>query len=231
MRGILFLTRNHVCFHHESTTTDATISSPPANRDNKVSISFKDITGIELVPPKRVFGPEGIQISIVGRVFVFSMMFGRKEAYQALCHLSNVAMQRLVKANNEIEPIKGMNGELSESYRTPSVTMSTADSLTRRHSISLFSNKKPPEIAKTVEEMDELKRNAHFRNLFRFPMAETLLEAHVCTFWNKATQTSHAGRIYTSTHFLSFVSSSNSSSSSVGNPGSLSYGNGAIVCT
>ncbi|KAJ1561867.1 hypothetical protein HK405_002346 [Cladochytrium tenue] len=83
-RGNLCITRNYACFH-------IGVSSSLSETASKVALylPFKDFTSIELVYPKRILAPEGIQINAKNNSEVFRVLTG----------LANSAMDRLVKGS------------------------------------------------------------------------------------------------------------------------------------
>lgn len=56
-RGYLSLTRNYVLFHAESAATDE------ADRRYNVAVPLKDVVGIEVVPPRRIFASECVKVT------------------------------------------------------------------------------------------------------------------------------------------------------------------------
>ena len=106
IRGYLCLSQNFILFHAESAATD--------ERDLKynTSIAFKDVNGIELAGSRKMMTPECVSISTAYGNFVYAISGNRRELVNALNHLTNMAMQRLAKANNEIDPIKN-GGDLA----------------------------------------------------------------------------------------------------------------------
>ena len=225
VRGYLSLTRNYIFFHAESAATD--------ERDMKYNtqISFKDVLEMEEVSSRRVLTADCIRINTkqkkVGRwclnatrhpyKHLFAVSAYRQELMNALNHLCNEAMQLLAKANNEIEPIKIITDKEkvargrkpsvgAASLAPPSIETPLLDRSGRKRQTSTSERYNPAsDLVKTKELLDEQKRNVYFRNLFRLPASENLLEMHNCTFLNKATNTSHSGRVLISERFLSFV--------------------------
>lgn len=138
-------------------------------------------------------------------------------------------MQRLAKANNEIEPIKVSSvSDLSPSrrsfstysiarpYSTSSLAMADVEAeLNKRRSTMLPLGSAVPDVAKTAEQLDQQKRNNFFRALLRLPLNEVLLEAHPCSLWIKLSNSSHSGRLLLSPHYLSFVAYSDASTLSL----------------
>jgi hypothetical protein len=110
------LTKNHIFFHTQD------LHSAAAQRFN-TAIAFRDVSAVDLAPAKRLLTPDCVQVVAKRHNYLFAVSSRRAELYNALRHLSDVTMQRLARANNEIEPIKSLQADLgdqSKPFVTPS---------------------------------------------------------------------------------------------------------------
>lgn len=186
IKGYICLTENHIFFH---------VQEDSSSLKYNTCIPFREISAVDLSASKRLLTPECVKVTARQQTFIFAISSRRMELFNALRHLSNVAMQKLAKANNEIEPIRNIQTDLGELNGTKPFMTSPASPVVSLKQDAVMTNRRlttasgqqrkeaeKTNLTKSVQQLDEQKRNAYFQQLFHLPASERLQEIHQCSF-------------------------------------------------
>ncbi|KAL2918208.1 GTPase activating protein (GAP) [Polyrhizophydium stewartii] len=177
-QGWMYISLSYCCFY-----------SFVLGTETKVIIELKDIEELTKEKSKRGMVSDSIKIHF------FSNLFQRDETFELLEYLTNMAMQKLLKATTT-DPAPGLSIQQQESQ---------AEILTSPAAVLGFVT--ASDASRPLKQAFEIqKRNSKFQWLFNLPSAETILEdvAVICSI--SGTNTSFQGKLYLSDTFLCFLS-------------------------
>ncbi|KNC97733.1 uncharacterized protein SPPG_06734 [Spizellomyces punctatus DAOM BR117] len=181
-QGWLYLSVSHLCFY-----------SFVFGVETKVMIELKDIEELAKDKSKRGVFADAIKIKLRNKTeHVFSNLFHRDETYDLLEHLTNLAMQKLLKST-ATEPAPGLSLQEQEQSSITGIVGSL---------------KGPGAGTRPLKQsFEEQKRNAKFQSVFNLPASESLLEeiTAICTI--SGTKSSFSGRLSLSDTYICFISS------------------------
>ncbi|KAJ1566927.1 TBC1 domain member 9, partial [Cladochytrium tenue] len=199
-RGNLCITRNYACFH-------IGVSSSSSETASKVALylPFKDFTSIELVYPKRILAPEGIQINAKNNsgsentTLATSDMFSKSNTTGDLSGSTAHAGMLMTRSRDEIlqssrsrfsEDFMGLEEEdftsIARSFSDPVAESPGRESRPIQPGRSSATNRNSTEPVRsyahvltasilTVEDLDNQLRNIEFRQVFKLPFHESIV--------------------------------------------------------
>ncbi|EPB91190.1 hypothetical protein HMPREF1544_01895 [Mucor circinelloides 1006PhL] len=168
----------------------------------KILIELKDIKDIIKEPIRKLFRHSMRIITKENQEYLFANMFKREEVYDLLVQLTGDSVHRLLKNSHS-------SAFRSSSFEQLSVNDKSIGSSDRRPS-EIASNNNP-----LKHVLEHRKRNENFRQLFRLPQEEELIDTiNVCymfdlepaSFPETLGKTRYPGRLYQSQNFLAFES-------------------------
>ncbi|KAI8826640.1 rab-GTPase-TBC domain-containing protein [Fimicolochytrium jonesii] len=155
-------------------------------------IELKDIEELAKDKSKRGVVNDAIRIKLRNKAeHVFSNLFHRDETFDLLEHLTNIAMQKLLK-NTSTDPAPGLSFAPGTSTG-PQTAPTTIKGL-------------GPIGRPLKQNFEEAKRNTRFQTLFSLPSTETLMEEVSAITQISGTKSSFSGRMYLSDTYLCFIS-------------------------
>ncbi|KAJ3188163.1 hypothetical protein HDU85_005313 [Gaertneriomyces sp. JEL0708] len=181
-QGWMYISVSYLCFY-----------SFVFGVETKVVIELKDIEELSKEKSKRGMIADAIRIKTRNQTeHIFSNLFHRDETFDLLEHLTNIAMQKLLK-NTSTEPAPGLSlDEQSTSPVTP---------------IAETSREPTTSTQPLKQSFEAQKKNAIFQAMFHLPSTETLLQEvpSVCSIFGS--KYSFTGKLHLSDTFLTFISS------------------------
>ncbi|KAJ3007930.1 hypothetical protein HKX48_008865 [Thoreauomyces humboldtii] len=179
-QGWMYISVSYLCFY-----------SFVFGVETKVVIELKDIQELEKDKSKRGVVNDAIRIKLRNQAeHMFSNLFHRDETFDLLEHLTNLAMQKLLK-NTSTDPAPGLS---LQGQVLPNLgVVATARALT--------SGTRP-----LKQNFEEAKRNARFQAAFNLPTNEALIEEISAVCQISGTKSSFSGRLSLSDTYLCFIS-------------------------
>ncbi|KAJ3086470.1 hypothetical protein HK102_013072 [Quaeritorhiza haematococci] len=217
-QGWMYISMSYICFY-----------SFIFGVETKVVIELKDVQELAKDKSKRGVFQDAIRIVTKNeQTHFFSNLFHRDETFELLEHLTNIAMQKLLKATST-DPAPGLafqqqssqsqeQNEGSEMLFANTNTASANSSPTNPTASLNTANSKPQSSTSALQRaistgsrplkqsFEEQKRNAKFQATFNLPPNERLLEEINAVCSVSGTQTSQRGRLYLSDTFMCFLS-------------------------
>ncbi|KAI8919464.1 rab-GTPase-TBC domain-containing protein [Powellomyces hirtus] len=179
-QGWMYISVSYLCFY-----------SFVFGVETKVVIELKDIEELAKDKSKRGVVNDAIRIKLRNQAeHVFSNLFHRDESFDLLEHLTNLAMQKLLK-NTSTDPAPGLS--LQGNIPAMSAVAGTAKALTLG-------------VRPLKQNFEEAKRNARFQAAFNLPTTETLIEEISAVCQIAGTKSSFSGRLSLSDTYLCFIS-------------------------
>ncbi|KAJ1332801.1 hypothetical protein BSLG_008430 [Batrachochytrium salamandrivorans] len=159
-------------------------------------IELKDVEELSKEKSKRGMISDSIRIVTRNKTeHFFSNLFQRDETFELLEYLTNLALQRLLKATST-DPAPGLSLKHAKSL---------TDMLTSPAAI--LGLEKGGDVSRPLKQSFELqRRNMKFQWLFNLPNAESIIEEISVTCSVSGTNTNFQGRLYLSDTFLCFLS-------------------------
>ncbi|KAH6561652.1 hypothetical protein BASA60_011431 [Batrachochytrium salamandrivorans] len=184
-QGWMYVSISHCCFY-----------SFVLGTETKVVIELKDVEELSKEKSKRGMISDSIRIVTRNKTeHFFSNLFQRDETFELLEYLTNLALQRLLKATST-DPAPGLSLKHAKSL---------TDMLTSPAAI--LGLEKGGDVSRPLKQSFELqRRNMKFQWLFNLPNAESIIEEISVTCSVSGTNTNFQGRLYLSDTFLCFLS-------------------------
>ena len=165
-QGWLYLGVNYICFY-----------SFLLGKETKVMIKWRDVTSLDC--SNSLIFPDSIRVSTRDHEHYFSMLLRKKETYELMEQLANLAMKQLI--NDE---------EFSED----------------RDLLVKVSKKVPKKASFLKRDLDARASSDQFRNKFRLPLTEKLDGTTTCHLWAPYKKHFVTGTLYVSPGYLCFAS-------------------------
>ncbi|KAI8930220.1 rab-GTPase-TBC domain-containing protein [Entophlyctis helioformis] len=183
-QGWLYVSPSYCCFY-----------SFVLGTETKVVIELKDIEELCKEKSKRGMVSDSIRIVTKNKTeHFFSNLFQRDETFELLEYLTNVALQKLLKATST-DPAPGLSLKSQESQAELLTSPAAILGLTRGND------------TRPLKELFELqRRNAKFQWLFNLPTSESIVEDITAICSISGTNTNFHGKLYLSDTFLCFLS-------------------------
>lgn len=186
--------------------------------ETKVTIEMKDIEEIKKANSKRGLVADAVRVLTKDKKeHLFTNLFHRDETYDILQHITNMAMQRLLKhttvdpapglalaSNSESGAIDGGNGSSSSSSQPGSQQSETLFSVAN---IAGSNTRGPITAHQLKQSLEQEQKNTKYQALFNLPNTENLLVEVRAIISLPATQHTFHGTLYLSNTFLCFTSS------------------------
>ncbi|RKO86502.1 hypothetical protein BDK51DRAFT_29867 [Blyttiomyces helicus] len=187
-QGWMYLSVSYLCFY-----------SFIFGAETKVVIELKDIEELSKDKSKRGVFSDAIRIRTRNtQEHFFSNLFHRDETYDLLEHLTNVAMEKLLKST-ATDPAPGLSLLEQTAAKDQMIFSTLAPDPTGKPSGS-------GPLRPLKAGIEETKRNVKFQALFNLSSSETLLEEIPAVCSISGTQSSFHGRLYLSSTFMCFIS-------------------------
>ncbi|KAI9092428.1 rab-GTPase-TBC domain-containing protein [Phlyctochytrium arcticum] len=180
-QGWMYLSMSHLCFY-----------SLVFGVETKVMIELKDIEELARDKSKRGVFADAIRIKMRNKAeHVFSNLFHRDETFDLLEHLTNIAMQKLLK-NTVTDPAPGLSLQDQMNALKMEGTSPTAGGGVLGRPLK--------------QSFEEQKRNLRLQTAFNLPSNETQLEEINAICAISGTKTNFVGRVFLSETYLCFSS-------------------------
>lgn len=218
VKGFLTFTQHHLFFHSVEQEVEF-------YQKFNLCVPFKDILSIEILPARRIMFTmlDCVGVKTDYGEYVFGIMVsnsntsivaqgsanGKKvvaEVYNALNYLSNLAMERLAKVNNEMEGIKPQMSGLSGDEIVNEKGDSDKDFTRRFSSGNIAEPLRRKRRSSMKGAFEKQKKHTIFQQKLRLPSNEELLESHACSFYNDKTDAVYNGKLLVSNNFICFIS-------------------------
>ncbi|KAK5669330.1 GTPase activating protein (GAP) [Batrachochytrium dendrobatidis] len=184
-QGWMYVSLSYCCFY-----------SFVLGTETKVVIELKDIQELSKEKSKRGMISDSIRIVTRNKTeHFFSNLFFRDETFELLEYLTNLALQRLLKAIST-EPAPGLSLKNTEHTQDIITSPATILGLVQKGNLSI-----PLKLAFELQ-----KKNAKFQWLFNLPSTETIFEDIDVACSISGTDINFNGRLYLSDTFLCFLS-------------------------
>ncbi|XP_045619389.2 TBC1 domain family member 9 isoform X2 [Procambarus clarkii] len=165
-QGWLYLSVNYLCFY-----------SFLLGKETRVIVRWRDVTLLDCT--NALIFPDSIRVSTRDHEHYFSMLLRKKETYELMEQLANMAMKQLI--NDE---------EFSEDK----------DLLTK------VSKKVPKKPSFLKRDLDARAHSDMFRSKFRLPLREKLDGSTSCSLWAPYKKAYISGTLYISLNYICFDS-------------------------
>jgi hypothetical protein len=161
--------------------------------ETKVIIEYKDIKQLDKDKSRSGVFPDSIKIVTKNQTeHFFSNLFHRDETYELIEHLTNLALERLLKTTTT-DP-------------APGLVTGTGDDL-EANGDSSTGNTRLSDTAKPLKaSLETQKKNKEFQNLFSLPTTESILKEIDAMVTISNGKASAQGRLFLSNSFLCFLS-------------------------
>ncbi|KAB7494763.1 TBC1 domain family member 9 [Armadillidium nasatum] len=168
-QGWMYLTINHLCFY-----------AFLIGKETKIIIRWRDVTRIDCT--NALFFPDSIRISTRDQDHYFSMVLRKKETFDLIQQLVNIAMKQLISDEEYKED--------EELLKKSSINTPTKPSFLKR-------------------DLDARAHTESYKNMFRLPSDEKLDGSTQCLIWAPYKKNFVSGILYISSNFICFGSKVN----------------------
>ncbi|XP_063602227.1 TBC1 domain family member 9-like [Penaeus indicus] len=165
-QGWLYLSVNYLCFY-----------SFLLGKETRVIVRWRDVTLLDCT--NALIFPDSIRVSTRDHEHYFSMLLRKKETYELMEQLANMAMKQLI--NDE---------EFTEDK----------DLLTK------VSKKVPKKPSFLKRDLDARAHSDMYRSKFRLPLSEKLDGSTTCSLWTPYRKVYVSGTLYISFNYICFDS-------------------------
>ncbi|TPX48227.1 hypothetical protein SeMB42_g03081 [Synchytrium endobioticum] len=189
-QGWMYISLSYLCFY-----------SFVLGVETKVTIELKDIEELQRDKSKRGVFSDAVRIVTKNKQeHVFSNLFHRDETFELIEHLTNLAMQRLLKSTTT-DPAPGMSLERQLAADQAEIDH-LMSAITGASTTGRASNNTRP----LKRSLEEQKRNAKFQIVFNIPSSESIADEIISMCSIQSTTATFHGKLYLSNTFLCFMS-------------------------
>ncbi|KAG7166769.1 TBC1 domain family member 9-like, partial [Homarus americanus] len=165
-QGWLYLSVNYLCFY-----------SFLLGKETRVIVRWRDVTLLDCT--NALIFPDSIRVSTRDHEHYFSMLLRKKETYELMEQLANMAMKQLI--NDE---------EFSED----------------KELLTKVSKKVPKKPSFLKRDLDARAHSDMYRSKFRLPLSEKLDGSTTCSLWAPYRKAYISGTLYVSLSYICFDS-------------------------
>ncbi|KAK4303862.1 hypothetical protein Pmani_024162 [Petrolisthes manimaculis] len=165
-QGWLYLSVNYMCFY-----------SFLLGKETRVIVRWRDVTRLDCT--NALIFPDSVCVSTRDHQHYFSMLLRKKETYELMEQLANMAMKQLI--NDE---------EFSED----------------KDLLMKVSKRVPKKASFLKRDLDARAHSDMYRSKFRLPLTEKLDGSTPCALWAPYSKTYVSGTLYVSSNYICFDS-------------------------
>ncbi|TPX34079.1 hypothetical protein SmJEL517_g03274 [Synchytrium microbalum] len=193
-QGWMYISLSYLCFY-----------SFVLGVETKVMIELKDIEELQRDKSKRGVFSDAVRIVTRNKQeHIFSNLFHRDETFELIEHLTNLAMQRLLKSTTT-DPAPGLS--LEKQLAADQAEIDSLMSAITGAAPATSPNGRASNTTRPLKRsLEEQKRNAKFQIVFNLPSTESIADEIISVCSIHGTTATFHGKLYLSNTFLCFMS-------------------------